>query len=463
MLSSALAVVAVAAQILVADGSGAAGLPQAFVEEAYGDLAPAVCMLSFSLEVTNPSSGKTARRDRRALGLIVSADGLVMTHGHMKTQNAEPDNIRVTLDQNGDEKDYDASLLRKPEDVNVCFLRIEHDEPLDLPYVRFKADGDLDLGEPVMLLGVLNPSLDYEPTVYLRRVGAVLEKPRRTLCLDERVPFGAVGGPVVNPDGDVVGVVGLDMSPGEGGDLYIRHGHPLVYQSSLFAKFIANPPGEEEIEEDGTDAWLGVFTQPLTDDLADYWGLDQNGGVIVSSIVTGSPAEKAGILRGDVIVRFNDVPVKAKQDQEVLGFTKLVRETGAGHEVEVELLRKGETTKVQVALDEKPKTSREAEELVDEVFGLTVRELTTDVRLMLNLNDQIQGVIVRRVRSGSWAEIAGFRPGVIILRFGDYTVTSLEEFKSAAASIAEKQPDEVTVFCRVGARTGFFRIQPRWK
>ena len=258
-------------------------------------------------------------------------------------------------------------------------------------------------------------------------------------------------------------MVGFDLSPSEGGELYVRSGHPLVYQTDLLARYLAEPPSETAIAQDREDAWLGVFTQPLTDDLAEYWGLEKNGGVVISTVVAGSPAEQAGFLSGDVITEFDGLAVRPRLDREIAQFSKLIRESEVGKEVDVALLRDGRPTHIAVGLAIRPTPSREAAEHTDELFGLTVRELTTDVRILLNLPDLVQGVIVRRVRSGSSAQLAGMRPGIIIMDFGGYPVANLADFRDAVAKVAEAKPEEVTAFCRAGSATGFFRLEPRWE
>jgi len=210
------------------------------------------------------------------------------------------------------------------------------------------------------------------------------------------------------------------------------------------------------------DAWLGVFTQPLTDDFAEYWGLAKQGGVIVSSLVAGGPAETAGLKAGDVIVDFNGVSIRAKQDREVVGFTKLVREAGIGQTVPVKILRSGQPMDLRITLVARPKSAREADEYKDEVFGLTVREITTDARIRLNLSEDVQGVLVRRVKSGSVADLAGMRAGIIIMKLGNYPTPTLEDFKQAVEKLAAQKPKEITAFCRAGAATGFVRLEPRW-
>ncbi|HOZ48848.1 MAG TPA: PDZ domain-containing protein [Candidatus Hydrogenedentes bacterium] len=460
MLSNLAA--AVFLTLSVAGSASGDGFDQVMIDAAFNRVAPAVGLLTFTSEITKSASGELSRRAGNALGLVIARDGLLITHGHILQEDREPVNIRFTLGRGEDEQEYDVKLLKKPDDINICFLRLVSDQPLDLPYVTFRSGGTLSIGEPLMIVGVLSETLDNTQGVFFARVGAILDKPRVTYCLDEALRFGFVTGPVVNTAGEVVGVVGFDLSVQEGGELYVRSGHPLVYQTDLFRRYIDEPPGEQEAVADVPDAWLGVFTQPLTDDFAEYWGMEKKGGVIISSIVSGSPADKAGLKTGDVVVDFNGMPVRSKLDREVLQFTKLVRETGAGQPVPMTFLREGQPTQIEVMLEPRPKPASEAIEYEDPVFGLTVRELTTDVRILLNLPDTVQGVIIRRVKSGSTAQRAGMRSGIIILNFERHPVTNIDDFKAAVDAVAQDRPNEISVFCRAGAVTGFFRLEPRW-
>ncbi len=436
---------------------------QAALERAYNDLTPAIGIVRYSLEITDPASGEVSRRDNNALGLVVAPDGLVMALGHMVIENTQPFNIVFTLGHGSEERRFDATLLKKPDDVNVVFLRLKSDAPLDLPYVRFSKANDLALAAPVALFGRLGDTLDFVHAIQEARIAAILEKPRTTYCLDQNVRFGYVGGPVIDTAGRVVGVVGFDLSRAEGGDVYSRSGHPLLYQAELFQKYIDNPPSLTEEQSAEDYAWLGVFTQPLTDDFAEYWGLPKEGGLIVSTVVAPSPAVDAGLLPGDVIIDFDGTPIRSKLDSDVLSFTKLVREAGPGREVTIRILRDGQPREIRARLGVRPRTARDAGEYEDPVFGLTVREITTDIRIALNLSEDVQGVIVRRVRSGSPAQLANMRPGVIIMSFGDYPVSTVDEFREAVDKVVARKPAEVSIFARVGPATGFFRLEPRWQ
>jgi S1-C subfamily serine protease len=110
----------------------------------------------------------------------------------------------------------------------------------------------------------------------------------------------------------------------------------------------------------------------------------------------------------------------------------------------------------------RPKERRDAEEFEDVVFGMTVQEITTDVRISRNLSPQVQGVIVKSVTSGGVAQIGRVRPGVIIMAIGEQPTQNIAEYKAASEAVAAQKPSEVSLFATVGAATGFFRIEPRW-
>lgn len=439
--------------------------PPGLVQQVDDRIAPALCVVRYSYESVSPNTGRSRKRNSTALGTIVSRGGLVMVRGHMVIENVRPYNIRVTIGEGDGEQEYKAELLAKPEDVNLVFLQVESPSPLDLPYVRFNSTSTIRLGDNVMVFGILGSALDYARAFHMRFVSSIIDTPRRTLLLDSSLPLGFVAGPIVDRQGRAIGVLGYDLTPAQGGDLYVRSGHPLLYTTDLFQKYIDAPPGpiteEDATDEDG--AWLGVFTQALSDDLATYWNLPPDGGVVISTIVPGSPAAESGLQRGDVVVALNDAPVRAKRDREVLAFTRMIREAGAGATVTMRVLRDGDPIEINATLVPRPKSAQDAEEYKDDIFGLTVRELTTDVRIRLNIPQEVEGVLVWRVRSGSWAEIGDIRPGFLILNFGDRPVTDIESFKQAVAEVAAQQPAEVAVFCWVNQATAFFRLEPRWE
>jgi serine protease Do len=447
---------------LISSFVAAQEIEQTIFQKTMDEFLPAICKVSYSMEIRNSNSGEMTRRSATAIGLIVSEDGMVMTHGHMHLDNRKPLSIKVKIGQGEDEKEYEAVALKKPDDVNVFFIQIETEEDIQFPHLKFEEDGSAKIGEPLLAVGLLGPSLDYEKAIQSHRIGAIVNDPRLTYCLDRQISFGYIGGPAINGAGDIVGVLGFELTSAEGGDIYTRSGQAMMFQSDLFKKYIENPPSKESLNGDSDDAWLGVFTQALTEDFSEYWDLPNEGGVIISTVIAGSPAQRSGLRSGDVLTNFNGQTVSAKQDQDIPAFTKMVRESPLEKPLALQLYRDGKLVDLTLTLTKRPKAGRDAAEFEDKIFGITARELTTDVRIRLNLSDAVNGVIVRAVKSGSAAQVARLRPNFIILSFGGQEIGNLEDFQNAVETVTKEKPAEITVFCRVGANTAFFRMQPRW-
>ena len=117
---------------------------------------------------------------------------------------------------------------------------------------------------------------------------------------------------------------------------------------------------------------------------------------------------------------------------------------------------------LKLTLANRPTAGKDASEFEDEIFGITARELTTDVRIQLNFGDEVQGVIIRAIKSGSPASLARLRRNYVIQAIGEIPVRNLDDFKKAIEQIVAAKPQEIPVFCRVGANTAFFRMRPRW-
>jgi len=451
-----------AACTFLASPAGAVCFEQEVLRQIYDQLHEAICTLTFTQEATDPRTGEQKRQNGNAVALIVSPGGLLITNGHLQIENIHAFNFRAHVRRGGEETQYAAVLLEKPQDINLSFLRIQCEAPLTLPFVRFQRGSRLSLGEPVALVGVLGETLDFQRAVVTDRVCAVLEEPRITYCLTSGLRLGFVTSPVVNAQGEVVGISGFDLGRNEGGDALARPGHPLVFQTDLFIHHVDAPPDISAGAMRDEEAWLGVFTQPLTEEYAAYWGMEEAGGLIVSTVVPDSPAAEAGLAPGDIILRFDGIPVRATIDRDVFVFTKMVRESEPNKVVELGLLRDGAEKTIHATLGLRPRSALDAEEYTDETFGLVVREITRDLRILLNLGEDVSGVIVRRVISGGPAHLARIQPGVIIMTLGDYPVTGLDDFEEAVEKVKARKPSEVSVFARVGTATGFFRLRPRW-
>ncbi len=435
---------------------------QESLRDAYERWSPALCILKFTQEVIDPRTGEPQQQNGTAVALVVSPEGLLISNGHLQRENVSTSKFRVSVQQEDRETEYGAQLLEKPKDINISFLKILSEVPLNLPFIRFTRGSRLEIGEEVAILGLMGEAMDFHHSLIVARISAVIEEPRATYCLDNALRLGYVTGPVINNRGEIVGITGFELSTAEGGDLYTRSGHPLVFQTDLFIHHVDTPPGETTSPKEMEEAWLGVLTQPLSEDYAEYWGIESPGGLIISTVLPNSPAANAGLISGDVIREFDGQPIRAVLDRDVLSFTQMVREKKIDETIEIVIWRNGETITVPLTLGARPRSARDAEEHTDESLGLVVREITRDLRILLNLGEEVQGVIVRRVISGSPAQMARIQPGVIILSIADMPVSNLDDFEKSMDRIEEAKPEEVSIFARVGAATGFFRLKPRW-
>lgn len=462
MLNKNISVTVLLLAALLTSGSLAA-LDQAVLQQAFETLSPALCVLTFIQETTDPRSGEQMRQNGFAVALNVSPEGLLLSNGHLQRENVQTFNFKVTFRIDGKEESYPAVLLKKPDELNISLLRIQSETPLSLPTVRFDFQAGLSLAEPVAIMGIMGESMDFSRAIQEDRIISTVDSPRLTYCLGTPLKMGFVTGPVINSRGRVVGVTGFDLAVSEGGEIFSRSGHPLVYPAALFEKHILTPPDQTQESIEAEEAWLGIFTQPLKDDFAEYWKITEAGGLIVSTVIPDSPAANDGIVPGDIIRRFDGQTIRATHDRDVIAFTQMVKEQTPGAEVEIELLRDGEMLELTTTLGRRPRAAQDADEYMDEQLGMSVREITRDLRILLNLGEEVQGVIVRRVVSGSPAQAARIQPGLIIMSMNSFTITNLEDYQEATSFFERDKTDEITLFIRAGTQTGFLRLRTRWQ
>ena len=179
--------------------------------------------------------------------------------------------------------------------------------------------------------------------------------------------------------------------------------------------------------------WLGVRIQDVTRELAESFGMDKPRGALVSQVIVGSPAEKAGVRVGDVIIAFNGQVVDRSSTLPPLVGTARVSSTA-----KLKLIRQKQLKTLSVKLeslpdDEKPISLSVTQPELDHILGLLLRELTAEMRQQLAIKQG--GVLVQSVTTGV-AKKSGIRPGDIILQFGGETVTSVQQFKSLAEKLS---------------------------
>jgi serine protease Do len=210
--------------------------------------------------------------------------------------------------------------------------------------------------------------------------------------------------------------------------------------------------------------WLGVSIQEVTSDLAEEFGVKDLKGALVSGVMKGSPAEKAGIKQGDVILQYN-----GKTVEDTGHLRNMVSQTPIGTNVKVRVLRQKKEIETDVAIAELPKKlsegpSRGGEDSSEQgeesgaLTGLVVREMTEDIARRLGIDPQEKGVVAVKVDADSRLYEAGVRPGDIILQINQKNIVTIEDYKQAAARLKAK--DRVLLLIRRKSEDLFVTVRP---
>jgi serine protease Do len=350
-------------------------------------------------------------------GFIISEDGYIITNNHVIH---DADKIIVGLN---DGVDYPAKVVGTDPTSDLALLKI--DAGHKLPFLTFGSSANLKVGEWVFAIG--SPfGFDYSVTQ------GIVSAKGRGLNTDKYIPFiqtdvainpGSSGGPLFNMKGEVVGVNSQIVSR-SGGYLGLSFAIPSDVAKDVVEQLKKNGKVER--------GWLGVSFQQMDKDLAESFGLSQPKGALVAEVMEDSPAAKAGLKSGDIIMKFNDKPVASASDlPHLVGFTK------PGTKVTLEVLRKGKTMTTDVTVGELAQEHeetpvKEGEKVKANFLGIAVRDLTGDEKKQLEIT---QGVLIDRIGMDSPAARIGLRPGDVIFMLNNVPMNSKADFDKAAAAI----------------------------
>jgi serine protease Do len=369
-------------------------------------------------------------------GVIASADGLVLTNHHV-VERAE----KVEVSVPGRKQPYRAEVLGNDKQTDLAVLRIQPERPL--PAARFAENAEVRVGQWVLAIG--NP-YGLDGTVSLGIVSAKgrnLEIPdllNDFIQTDAMIDRGSSGGPLVDLEGRVVGI----NSRGQG------RGIGFTIPADTVLDVLA------QITNGGVErGWLGVSIQPLDRDLAAHLGKPDVTGVIVNSVADHSPAQRAGLAPGDILVAFADREIEAEKEEDLGAFQRLVAGTPPGTDVELVVLRAGNGKRhaLRTKLATQPKV--EPAEAESEL-GFQVQEITENLYRDERLPTR-EGAYVSFVTGGTPAAEAGLTPGDVVVRMGDRAVASLDEFRRASA--AASGDERVLIHARRGGDLRFLLLK----
>ncbi len=360
---------------------------------------------------------RSQRRERSlGTGFIISADGYILTNDHVVDG---ADEIQVKL---ADGREFKGVVRGLDPKLDLALIKIEAGK--NLPVANLGDSDGVRIGEWVMAIG--NP-FGLEQTV---TVGIVSAKGRVIgagpyddfIQTDASINPGNSGGPLFNLKGEVIGINTAIVPNGQG----IGFAIPVNMAKQIVP----------QLREAGrvTRGWLGVVVQPMSEELAHSFDLDRPRGALISDVVKDSPAERAGLKRGDVILSFDGQAIDERND-----LPRVVANTGVGKTVKVVIFREGKEKELSVEIgrmaDDADKASLAGTSTGD--LGLTVAPLTPELARRYELDEKGAGVVITATDPQKLPAGTNLRPGDQVVEINGRTIRSVSDYTAAIANTAK--------------------------
>ncbi len=363
---------------------------------------------------------KSFQRQSLGSGVIISDDGYILTNNHViKDANI----IKVKL--YGSKDEYDAKVIGKDPKIDIALLKIDAKKPL--PYAPLGDSDELEVGDWVIAIG--NPfGLSHTVTK-----GIVSAKGRVIgsgpyddfIQTDAPINFGNSGGPLFNLNGEIVGINTAIISGGQG----IGFAVPINMVKAILPQL-----KEGKIVR----AWLGVRFQAVTKEMMESFGLESTDGALISEVLKNSPAEKAGLKEGDIIIEVN-----GKKIEDSNNLPKIIASYQPDQKLDIVFIRDKKKHKVTVTLGKTGETEEIAPIL--EKIGIKVAETK-------------EGVIVEEVIPFSLAQSVGFSQGDYIVKVNNQKIESIESLTKVLLSLPGNSAVTFQLKTRRGNKFVSFRM-----
>ena len=368
-------------------------------------------------------------------GFVIDKAGFIVTNNHV-VEGA--DQITVIF---ADEKEYDAEVMGRDPNTDLALIKVKTTS--QLPVITLGNSDTLKVGEWVVAIG---SPFGLERTV---TAGIVSAKGRVIgsgpyddfIQTDASINPGNSGGPLINMKGEVVGINTAIIASGQG----IGFAIPINLARGII----------EQLKDSGkvTRGWLGIAIQDLSSELAEYYGLKDRKGVLVTEVFPGDPADQAGIKSQDIILEVDGKPVETTRD-----LTGLVARLKVGETNNIVVFRDGKEKTFRVLIaerdDDKIASRRTPKESEDEL-GIRVENITPEMKRQFNISEAV-GVIVSGVTPGGKGAQAGIMVGDIIKEVNRTSIKSVDDYRDTVNQV--KAGDAVQMFIkRVNA--GFLVIK----
>jgi len=351
-------------------------------------------------------------------GFIINAEGLVVTNHHVIDG---ADKITVKLN---DGNEYLATVSGHDAKTDLALLKIKANKAL--PYISFGDSDKARVGDWVIAVG--NPfgfGESFTAGIISARGRDIQSGPYDDFIqIDAPINKGNSGGPLLNMSGEVIGINTAIYSP-NGGNVGIGFAVPSVMAASII----------KQLEQHGSveRGWLGVEIQSITKDIANSLDLQQVSGALVANVLADTPAKKAGILPGDVIIEVN-----GKSIENAKALSSLIANMEAGKSVELGIWRLGSKKTINLILGQMSNKIASDGEQGSVELGLTLDEITPQTRKQYQLSANVTGVVIVEVKEGSPAAEKGLKSGDVIMMVNQEKVSTplglVEKVKEAASA-----------------------------
>lgn len=372
-------------------------------------------------------NGRLRPQTRNGLGsgVIVTEDGYILTNNHVIDGANE---IKVALQ---DGREFTAKVVGRDPKSDLAVIKVDAN---DLPVVTLTDSDKVQIGDVALAIG--NPfgvgqTVTSGIVSATQRGGIGIEAYEDFIQTDAAINPGNSGGALVDIQGRLIGINTAILSRSGG-----NHGVGFAIPSNLARSVM------ESLIQDGhvTRGYLGVNIQNITPELAEAFNLEDRKGALVGGVMPDSPASKAGLRSGDVILKFNGTDVTDSRRLQLA-----VAQSRPGSEVPVEILRDGKRETLALTVKQLPgektlaSNSPDAERTALE--GVTVDDLNARSRSQFNIPEDVKGAVVAEIAPGSAAAESGLRVGDVILEINRQRVNDAAD----AVRLSEKQSDGRTL------------------
>ncbi|WP_108843957.1 DegQ family serine endoprotease [Kushneria phyllosphaerae] len=371
-----------------------------------------------------PDQGGSRTLSSLGSGFIISDDGYILTNAHV-IDGADTVTVRLN-----DRRELKAKVIGQDQKTDIALIKVDAS---GLPTLKMGDSDGLETGEWVAAIG---SPFGFDHSVTAGIVSAI----NRTLPTDSYVPFiqtdvainpGNSGGPLFNLDGEVVGI-NSQIFTRSGGFMGVSFAIPINVAMDI----------ADQLKDNGhvDRGWLGVVIQPVSDDLADSFGLDHARGALIADVAPDSPAAKSGLRSGDIILKAGDSDIDTSD-----ALPRLIGRVSPGDGVDLQVQRDGKKQMIKVTVGQWPDTDGNTDDVTqagNDSIGLAVSGLSAEQRQQLGID---AGVLVQQVAPDSAAARAGLQPGDVVVELAGKPVDSVSTLRKLVGQLNDKKAVPVRI------------------